>query len=132
MLFRLVAAELRHRPGRAAFLLAGYSLGVSVMVVLLAVGEAMLEQARDQALVGGGDVIVVPAGISPDMLRAGGATSLFLGIDHARFVQRTVLESPRGREELGVSAASPVLDDKLVELTARSGSFPAIAAGEIP
>ncbi|MBW3628224.1 MAG: hypothetical protein KY464_02900 [Gemmatimonadetes bacterium] len=132
MLFRLVIAELRHRPGRAAFLLAGYSLGVSVMVVLLAVGEAMLEQARDQALVGGGDVVVVPSGISPDMLRAGGATSLFLGIDQARFIQRSVLESARGREEFGVVAASPVLDDKLVEITTRSGSFPAVAAGEIP
>jgi len=37
MLLRLVIAELRHRPGRALFLLGGYSLGVAVMVVLLAV-----------------------------------------------------------------------------------------------
>jgi energy-coupling factor transporter ATP-binding protein EcfA2 len=57
-----VLAELRNRPGRALFLLGGYALGVAVMVVLLAVGEAMLEQARDRALVGGGDVVVVPAG----------------------------------------------------------------------
>src|SRR5688572_12545906 len=101
MILQLVWSELRHRPGRAAFLLGGYSLGVSVMVVLLAVGEAMLEQARDRALVGGADVVVVPAGISAEMLKAGGATSLFLGIDQARFVQRTVLESARGREERG-------------------------------
>ena len=74
MILRLVLAELRHRPGRALFLLGGYSLGVAVMVVLLAVGEAMLEQAKDRALVGGGDVVLVPAGISPEMLRAGGAT----------------------------------------------------------
>ena len=41
---------------------------------------------------------------------------MFLGIDHARFIHRQVLESPRGREELGVRAASPVLDGKQVEL----------------
>ena len=132
MILRLVAAELRHRPGRIAFLLGGYSLGVSVMVVLLAVGEAMLEQARDTALVGGGDVVVVPAGISPDMLRAGGTGALFLGIDQARFIQRRVLESARGREDFGVTAASPVIVDRLVELTTPGGTFPALASGEIP
>lgn len=132
MLFRLALAELRHRPGRALFLLAGYALGVSVMVVLLAVGEAMLEQARDRALVGGGQVVVVPAGISAEMLRAGGATSLFLGIDQARFVQRQVLESARAREDFGVRAASPILDGKLVELYVGADTLRAIATGEIP
>jgi hypothetical protein len=132
MIFRLVAAELSHRPGRAAFLLAGYSLGVAVMVVLLAVGEAMLDQARDRKLVGGGDLVVVPAGISGEMLKAGGATSLFLGIDHARFVQRAVLESPRAREDFGVRSASPVLEGKLVEVTTAKGAFAGSAAGEIP
>ena len=37
MILRLAAAEIRNRPGRAAFLLAGYALGVGTMVVLLAV-----------------------------------------------------------------------------------------------
>jgi hypothetical protein len=132
MLLRLVAAELRHRPGRALFLLAGYALGVAVMVVLLAVGEAMLEQARDQALVGGGDVVVVPAGISLEMLRTGGVESLFLGIDQARFLQREVLEGPRGRAEYGVRAASPVLDARRLELLAGDRVLPIIASGEIP
>ena len=132
MILRLVLAELRHRPGRALFLLAGYSLGVAVMVVLLAVGEAMLEQAKDRALVGGGDVVVVPAGISAEMLKAGGATSLFLGIDQARFVQRRILESPRARERYGVQAASPILDSKLVVLSARGREWPGLASGEIP
>jgi hypothetical protein len=132
MLLRLVLAELRHRPGRALFLLAGYALGVSVMVVLLAVGEAMLEQARDRALVGGGEMVVVPAGISAEMLRAGGATSLFLGLDQARFVQRQILESPRGRADFGVRAASPILDGKLVELHVGGDTLRAIASGEIP
>jgi hypothetical protein len=128
----LAVAELRHRPGRAAFLLAGYALGVAVMVVLLAVGEAMLTQARDATLIGGGDLVVVPAGISPELLKAGGATSLFLGIDQARFIHRSVLESRRGADEYGIVAASPLLDAKLVELTTPAGSFAAVATGEIP
>src|SRR5688500_44390 len=114
MLSRLVAAELRPRPARLASPPGRYSLAVAVMVVLLARGEARLERARDRALVGGGAVVRVPAGISPDMLRAGGTGALFLGIDQARFVQQRVLESRRGREDFGVTAASPVIVDRLV------------------
>ncbi len=132
MILRLALAELRNRPGRALFLLGGYALGVAVMVVLLAVGEALLEQARDRALVGGGDLVVVPAGISPEMLKAGGVSSLFLGIDHARFLHRNLLESPRAREDFGVVAASPLLDGRPVEVTARGRRLLAVATGEIP
>jgi hypothetical protein len=132
MILRLALAELRNRPARALFLLAGYALGVAVMVVLLAVGEAMLEQARDRELVGGGDVVVVPAGISAEMLKAGGVSSLFLGIDHARFLQRNLLESPRALREHGVRAVSPILDGKPVELDAAGRRIDAIATGEIP
>ena len=132
MIVRLALAELRNRPARAAFLLAGYALGVSVMVVLLAVGQAMLEQARDRELVGGGDVVVVPAGVSTEMLKSGGVQSLFLGIDHARFLQRNVLESPRGREAFGIRAASPILEGKQVELFAGGRRIGAIGSGGIP
>lgn len=132
MIVRLALAELRNRPGRALFLLGGYALGVAVMVVLLAVGEAMLSQARDRDLVGGGDVVVVPAGISAEMLKAGGVSSLFLGIDHARFFQRNLMESPRGRAEYGIVAASPLLDGKLVEVQAGGRWISAVATGEIP
>lgn len=132
MILRLALAELRNRPARALFLLAGYALGVAVMVVLLAVGEAMLEQARDRELVGGGDVVVVPAGISAEMLKAGGVSSLFLGIDHARFLQRNLLESPRARREHGIRFASPILDGKPVELFAGARRMNVIATGEIP
>ncbi|HEX6371565.1 MAG TPA: hypothetical protein VF006_21780 [Longimicrobium sp.] len=132
MILRLALAELRNRPARALFLLAGYALGVAVMVVLLAVGEAMLEQARDRELVGGGDVVVVPAGISAEMLKAGGVSSLFLGIDHARFLQRNLLESPRGRRDHGIQSASPILDGKPVELFAGGRRMNVIATGEIP
>lgn len=132
MILRLALAELRNRPARALFLLAGYALGVAVMVVLLAVGEAMLEQARDRELVGGGDVVVVPVGISAEMLKAGGVSSLFLGIDHARFLQRNLLESPRARREHGIRFSSPILDGKPVELFAGGRRMNVIATGEIP
>jgi hypothetical protein len=132
VILRLALAEVRNRPGRAAFLLGGYALGVAVMVVLLAVGEAMLEQARDRSLVGGGDVVVVPGGVSPEMLKSGGVSSLYLGIDHARFIQRNVLESPRAREEYGVVSAGPILEARQVELEAGGRRFTGIATGEIP
>ena len=132
MILRLAAAEIRNRPGRAAFLLAGYALGVATMVVLLAVGEAMLRQARDKELVGGGDVTLVPAGVSTEMLKSGGIGSLFVGIDHARFIHRNLLESPRARREHGIVAASPIVDGAQVELFARGRQFKAIATGEIP
>jgi len=132
MIFRLAAAEIRNRPGRAAFLLAGYALGVAVMVVLLAVGEAMLTQAQDKQLVGGGDVTVVPAGVSTEMIKSGGVGSLFLGIDHARFIHRNLLESPRAAAEHGIAAASPIVDGAQVELRARGRPYKALATGEIP
>ncbi len=132
MILRLAWAELRHRPGRALFLLGGYALGVAVMVVLLAVGEAMLEQARDRALVGGGDVVMVPAGVSTEMLKGGGVAGLFLGIDQARFIHRNVLESPRARRQFSIRAASPVLDGRQVEIVAGGRSWKALASGEIP
>jgi hypothetical protein len=132
MILRLALAELRHRPARAAFLFGGYALGVAVMVVLLAVGEAMLEQARDRRLVGGGDLVVVPQGVSAEMLKAGGTTSLYLGIDHARFIHRQVLESPRARDSLGIRAASPVIDARELEVTAGGRTWKAVASGEIP
>jgi hypothetical protein len=132
MLLRLALAELRHRAGRIAFLLTGYSIGVAVMVVLLSVVAAMLDQARDRSLVGGGELVLVPSGISTEMLRTGGVESLFLGIDQARFLQREVLEGVRGREEYGVQAASPILDGRRFELVARDRVLRVVARGEIP
>lgn len=132
MILRLAAAEIRNRPGRAAFLLAGYALGVAVMVVLLAVGEAMLTQARDKELVGGGDVVVVSAAVGTEMLKTGSVGSLSLGIDNARFIQRSLLESPRAAAEHGIASASPIVSGVPVELTARGRAFRVIATGEIP
>ena len=56
----LARRNLTLRPWRSALLLGGFGLGVGVMIVLLAIGEAMLTQARDERLVGGGDVTVLP------------------------------------------------------------------------
>ena len=59
------------RPWRSALLLLGYSLGVAVMIVLLSVGEALLTQARNEKLVGGGDVTVLPEGIDVEVMKTG-------------------------------------------------------------
>ncbi|HUF29458.1 MAG TPA: hypothetical protein VMM77_02260, partial [Gemmatimonadaceae bacterium] len=63
MIARLAFRNLRYRPWRSALLLVGYGLGVGVMIVLLAIGEALLSQARDEKLVGGGTVTVLPEGL---------------------------------------------------------------------
>ena len=56
MITTLAFRHLWVRKVRSAFLLLGFALGVAVMVVLLSVGEAMLDQSRDVSLVGGGEV----------------------------------------------------------------------------
>jgi hypothetical protein len=64
----LALRNLTLRPWRSALLLGGFGLGVGVMIVLLAIGEAMLTQARDERLVGGGDVTILPEGIDVEVL----------------------------------------------------------------
>src|SRR5688500_19802525 len=105
MIGSLALRNLTHRPLRPGFPLAGYGLGVCVMSVLLASGEARLVQARDEKLVGGGEVTVLPEGIDLEVMKTGGVGGLFFSIDHARFVYRQLLAAPR----LGgvVAAAAP-------------------------
>jgi hypothetical protein len=43
---------------RTAVLACGFGLGIAVMVVLLGIGDVILDQARSPALQGGGDVVV--------------------------------------------------------------------------
>jgi ABC-type antimicrobial peptide transport system permease subunit len=50
------------RPWRTALLFLGYGIGVTVMIVLLSIGEALITQARDERLVGGGEITVLPRG----------------------------------------------------------------------
>ena len=65
------------RPLRALLLCGGFGVGVGVMIVLLAVGEAMVRQASQERLVGGGTITVLPDGIDLEVLTTGGLGGLF-------------------------------------------------------
>lgn len=130
MLITLAFRHLLVRRVRSLFLLLGFSLGVGVMIVLLSVGEAMLDQSRDVSLIGGGELTVLPWGIDIEAMRTGGAGGMFFGIDRARFLTRQALGGPRHRTQ--VQAVSPVIEGKLLYLS-RGGRVVAVRAGaEIP
>jgi hypothetical protein len=122
--------NLAHRPLRSLFLLFGYSLGVGVMIVLLAIGQAMLAQARDEKLVGGGQVTVLPEGMNIEVMKTGGVGGLFFSIANARFIYRQLLASPRLSRD--VATVAPQIDGKLLYLRAHGVELPVRAAGEIP
>lgn len=131
MIRTLAFRSLADRPGRSLFLLLGFAIGVGVMIVLLAVGEAMLTQARDERLVGGGEITVLPEGVDIEVLKTGGLGGMFFSIDHARFVYRQLLASPRLSPL--VAAAAPQAEGKLLYLrTADGRETPVRAGGEIP
>jgi hypothetical protein len=118
---------------RSAFLLLGFALGVGVMVVLLSVGEAMLDQSRDVSLVGGGEVTVLPQGIDVEAMRTGGLSGMYFTIERARFLTRQVLGGPRTAGT--VRTVAPALEGKLVYLCAvraRCEPVAVRAGGEIP
>src|SRR5690606_4384163 len=100
---------------RSALLLGGFGIGVGVMIVLLAIGEAMLVQAREERLVGGGDITVLPEGIDVEVLKTGGVGGLFHSIPNARFLFLQLLDSPRNRAD--VQAVAPQIHGKLLYLT---------------
>jgi hypothetical protein len=132
MLLLLAFRHLWVRKLRTLFLLLGFSLGVGVMVVLLSVGEAMLEQARDVSLVGGGEVTVLPQGIDVEAMRTGGLGALFFGIDRARFLTRQVLG---GARHAMVRTVAPAIEGKLLYLCAEAAPCQpraVRAGGEIP
>lgn len=95
MIGLLARRTLTDRPRRTLLLLGGFGLSVGVMIVLLSIGQAVLEQARDKDVIGGGDVIVLPEGVDIEVMKVGGATGMFFSIDNARFVYRQVLSGPR-------------------------------------
>jgi hypothetical protein len=130
MLTTLAFRHLLVRKLRSLFLLLGFSLGVGVMIVLLSVGEAMLEQSRDVSLVGGGEVTILPQGIDIESMRTGGISGMFFGIDRARFLVRQVFGGMRNRHL--VRAVSPSLEGKLLYLRHQSRVVPVRAGGEIP
>jgi hypothetical protein len=127
----LARRQVAHRPWRSLLLLAGYGLGVAVMIVLLSVGEAMVSQASEEKLVGGGDVTVLPEGIDIEVMKTGGLGGLFFSIANARFVALQLLASPRLGD--AVAAVAPQVDNKLLYLgTADGRELPVKATGEIP
>jgi hypothetical protein len=133
MISLLALRNFLDRPWRTAFLLGGYALGVGVMIVLLSIGEALVTQARDERLVGGGEITVLPEGIDVEVLKTGGLGGMFFSIPNARFIYLQLLASPRLAPI--VSAAAPQIEDRLLYLRplgTRGAEIPVRASGEIP
>ncbi len=131
MIGLLAARNLTSKPLRTLFLLFGFSMGVAVMIVLLSVGEALLDQASDERLVGGGTVTVLPEGVDVEVLKTGGLGGLFFSIDHARFIDRQLLSSARNADV--IRAVAPQIEGKLLYLrTANGRERPVRGDGEIP
>jgi len=130
MILILAFRHLVVKKGRSLFLLLGYGLGVGVMIVLLSVGEAMLDQSRDVSLVGGGELTVLPQGIDVEAMRTGGVSGMFFGIERARFLTRQLLGGPRYQGV--VTSVSPVLEQKLIYLSHGDRTVAVRAGGEIP
>ena len=103
------------------------------MVVLLSVGEAMLDQSRDVSLVGGGEITVLPQGIDIEAMRTGGLGGMFFGIDRARYLTRQAIGGPRHARI--VRTVAPAIEGKLLYLCKPSAGCrptPVRAGGEIP
>src|SRR5437764_11633438 len=131
MIKLLALRNLVLKPWRSVFLLFGYSLGVAVMIVLLSIGEALLAQARDERLIGGGEITVLPEGIDVEVLKTGGLGGMFFSIDHARFIYRQLLAAPRLAPF--VQSVAPEIEGKLLYARTMSGAeVPVLASGEIP
>src|SRR5512144_634663 len=114
MLTILAFRQLFVNKGRSLFLLLGYGLGVGVMIVLLSVGQAMVDQSKDVSLIGGGELTVLPQGIDIEAMRTGGLSGLFFSIDRARFLTRQLLGGERNAGL--VRAVSPAIENKLIYL----------------
>ncbi|MGI9076461.1 MAG: hypothetical protein ACR2G6_03890, partial [Gemmatimonadaceae bacterium] len=127
---QLAFRNLLYRPWRSAMLLFGYGLGVGVMIVLLAIGEALLTQARDEKLVGGGAITVLPEGLNVEVMKTGGVGGLYFSIDRARFVYRQLLAAPRLAG--GITAVAPQIEGKLLYLHAGGSEYAVRGGGEVP
>ena len=130
MITRLVLRSVAQRPVRTALLLAGYGLGVGVTVALLSIATAMLEQARDRDLVGGGDLTVLPMGLDLETFKTGGVSSMYFTIEQAPFLYREAIRSERHQGQ--IRSAAPWIDDALLYLRADGDPVPVAASGEIP
>ena len=131
MIGLLAARNLTINPWRTLFLLFGFSMGVATMIVLLSVGEALLDQAKDEKLVGGGSLTILPEGVDVEVMKTGGLGGMFFSIDHAKFIQRQLLAAPRLHDV--VSAVAPQIEGKLLYLRTAGGRELAVrASGDIP
>jgi hypothetical protein len=131
MISLIAFRNIVYRPWRSGLLFFGYGVGVAVMIALLSVGEALLTQARDEKLVGGGEITVLPQGLDVEVMKTGGIGGLFFSIDQARFIYDQLLASPR--LEKSVTAVAPQIDGRLIYLRTSGGKEYAVkAAGEIP
>src|SRR5688572_6880518 len=139
MISLIAFRNILHRPWRSVLLFFGYGVGVGTMIVLLSVGEALLIQASDEKLVGGGSITVLPEGLDVEVMKTGGVGGMYLSIDRAQFVTRQLLASPRLAN--AVTAVAPQIDGKLLyvrrvgtaDSTGRAHRrVPVRARGEIP
>lgn len=131
MITILAFRNLVLRPWRTLLLLSGFGLGVGVMITLLSIGEAMVIQSRDEKLIGGGEVTVLPDGVDLELLKTGGVGGMWFSVSNARFVYLQLLASPRLSSL--VRAAAPQMEGKLVYLRSPSlGEVAVRATGEIP
>jgi hypothetical protein len=128
---QLAFRNLTYRPWRSVLLFFGFGIGVAVMIVLLSIGEAMLSQARNEKLVGGGSITVLPEGLDVEVMKTGGIGGLFFSIDHASFLYRQLFASPRFGKE--IAAVAPQIEGRLLYVRAPNGQEYAVhASGEIP
>ena len=112
MIIGLAWRSLRTQAVRSLVLGGGFGLGVSVIAILLGIGEVMLEQAGAPALAGGGDVV-----IAGTVGRVANARSI-LGttLDLAPLGDRVMAASPTTRTSLYL-----VRDGRTVPIAARGG-----------
>ncbi|MDP9201245.1 MAG: ABC transporter permease [Gemmatimonadota bacterium] len=131
MIPQLAFRNIAYRPWRSLLLFFGYGIGVAVMIVLLSIGEALLSQARNEKLVGGGSITILPEGLDIEVMKTGGIGGLFFSIDHASFLYRQVFASTRYAGD--IAAVAPQIEGRLLYLrTGEAQEYPVHAIGEIP
>lgn len=131
MIAILAFRNLVLRPWRSLLLLAGFGLGVGVMITLLSIGDAMVLQSADESLVGGGEVTVLPEGVDLEVLKTGGVGGMWFSVPNARFIYLQLLAAPRMQPL--VRATAPQLDGKLLYLhTSNLPDVAVRASGSVP
>src|SRR3954447_4334799 len=112
MIAQLALRNITYRPWRSVLLFFGFGVGVAVMIVLLSIGEAMLSQARNEKLVGGGTITVLPEGLDIEVMKTGGIGGLLFSIHHASCLPRGGLAAPRYKGQM--AAGAPQIEGRLL------------------